>query len=140
MAALPLKEGAKLVALLAVYLLLLTNYFTTPAPRSLRGLVVPDFLAAWLRERPLCKDVAARCADGACGDGVPKRCADAARAGVGAASGRCYAALSAVEAAADAPRAVRDARACIRRRFRGAFARQGLPPPKLAIPADWTPA
>jgi hypothetical protein len=101
---------------------------------------VPDFLAAWLRERPLCKDVAARCADGACGDGVPKRCADAARAGVGAASGRCYAALSAVEAAADAPRAVRDARACIRRRFRGAFARQGLPPPKLAIPADWTPA
>lgn len=110
MAALPLKEGAKLFALLAVYLLLLANYFTTPAPRSLRGLVVPDFLAAWLRERPLCKDVAARCADGACGDGVPKRCA------------------------------VRDARACIRRRFRGAFARQGLPPPKLAIPADWTPA
>ena len=139
-----LKDAAKVACLGLVYVLLVVNYWRNPAPRSLRGLAVPDFAVAWLRERPLCRTVSQACgASEACGEAstVPPRCAAAARRGIGLASAKCYAELFAIEAAPEdaALDRVVAARACLRRSYRSAFSREGLPAPRLEVPRDWTP-
>jgi len=127
------RDYARLGAIAAIWLVLVGSYWTNPAPASLAGLALPKDVGRWLNRGALCREVAGRCAKGNnCGDGVTERCGRAASAAVLRASGRCRAALAAIEPADGAAPVVARARDCLRHAYRYAFRREGLPVPRLA--------
>ena len=129
-------DWMKCSLLIIMYVLLGVSAWCNPSPRSLSGLNVPSFVADWLKERPLCRDLpkpsqptyACLCQNHA------DRCLAAAREGISRASGRCYSLLRTF--AADPDRAddlTRQARRCLKRSFRSPFRRANLPVPALRI-------